>query len=168
MTSGDLLVDAFGRVPAELIRVIGALTPEQLAFRVDDRANSIGWLAWHLTRIQDDHLAAAASAEQVWLAGGWAERFGLPFDVAATGYAHSSADVARVRVTWQLLRGYADAVHQSTVTYVTPLVDADLERIVDTRWSPPVTLGVRLVSVVADGLQHVGQAAFIRGIVERA
>jgi hypothetical protein len=167
MTGAELLVDAFGRVRGVVRRVVGGLTPEQLAFRVDPEANSIAWLVWHLTRIQDDHVADVARTEQVWTAQGWVERFGLPFDPRDTGYGHRPADVAAVRVSGELLVGYHDAVHTQTVRYVERLVDADLDRVVDTNWDPPVTLGVRLVSVISDDLQHAGQAAFIRGILRR-
>jgi hypothetical protein len=73
-------------------------TPEQLALRVDPEANSIPWLVWHLTRIQDDHLADAAQADQVWTSQGWVERFGLPFDPLATGYGYRADQVAAMQV----------------------------------------------------------------------
>ena len=169
MTSSDLLVDAFDRIQGVVRRAVDGLTPEQLTARIDPEANSIAWLVWHLTRIQDDHLADLAGTEQVWTAEGWADRFGLPFDPAATGYGHSSDDVAAVQVkSGELLTGYLDAVHEQTVAYVRTLTDADLPRIVDTRWDPPVTLAVRLISVISDDLQHAGQAALIRGLLERA
>jgi hypothetical protein len=87
MTSAELLVDAVGRIREVVHRVVDGLSPEQLAFRVDPEANSIAWLVWHLTRIQDDHLADAFEAEQVWTSQGWVERFGLPLDpgTPATG-----------------------------------------------------------------------------------
>nr|BFE32583.1 DUF664 domain-containing protein [Actinomadura rugatobispora] len=161
-----MLVDAFGRIREIVHRAVGGLTPEQLAHRVNGEANSIAWLVWHLTRIQDDHIAEAAAVPQVWTAKGWDERFGLPFGPAQTGYGHSSEQVEAVRVdSWELLTGYHDAVHEQTVAYVETLGDADLERIVDRSWDPPVTLGVRLVSVVSDDLQHAGQAGFIRGLL---
>ena len=168
MTSADLLVDAFGRIREAVHQVVGGLTPEQLAFRIDGQANSIAWLVWHLTRIQDDHVADAAQAEQVWTSRGWVERFQLPFHPRATGYGHKAKEVAAVQVkSGDLLVGYHDAVHEQTIQYVAGLTDADLGRIVDESWDPPVTLGVRLVSVIADDLQHAGQAAFVRGVVER-
>lgn len=167
--SGELLVDAFGRIRDVVHDVVGGLTPVQLAFRVDDEANSIAWLVWHLTRIQDDHLADAAQTEQVWMTDGWAERFALPFGPSATGYGHSSDDIAAVHVdSGDLLIAYHDAVHARTIEYVARLTDGDFARIVDEAWDPPVSLGVRLVSVISDDLQHVGQAAFIRGIAERS
>jgi hypothetical protein len=168
MTSAELLVDAFGRVRDSVHDAVSGLTAQQLAFRVDPKANSIAWLVWHLTRVQDDHVADVAHTEQVWTTGSWAERFGLPFQPLATGYGHRSEDVAAVQVeSADLLTGYHDAVYQQTVRYVRGVVDADLARVVDEAWDPPVTLGVRLVSVIADDLQHAGQAEFIRGVVER-
>ena len=168
MTSAELLTDAFGRIREAVHDVAGGLTPEQLAFRADPDANSIAWLVWHLTRIQDDHIADVALTEQVWTSGGWMERFELPFARGAHGYGHSSAEVAAVRVdSANLLTGYYDAVHEQTIGFVEGLTDADLPRIVDEGWDPPVTLGVRLVSVISDDLQHAGQAAFVRGIIDR-
>ena len=168
MTSSDLLADAFGRIRGIVHQVVGDLSPEQLAFRPDGQANSIAWLIWHLTRIEDDHLAGAAQTSQVWTADGWAARFGLPFDDAATGYGQHADAVAAVRVeSGELLTEYHDAVYTEAIRYVQRLSDADLGRIVDERWDPPVTLGVRLVSVISDGLQHAGQSAYVRGLLER-
>ena len=168
MRSTDLLTDAFGRIRQAVHQVVDRLTAEQLAARVDPGANSIAWLVWHLTRIQDDHIAGAAGTPQVWTSQGWAERFGLPLDDADTGYGHSGERVAVVRVrSGDLLTGYHDAVHRRTVEFLGTLADDDLGRIVDRSWDPPVTLAVRLVSVVADDLQHAGQAAFVRGMLRR-
>jgi uncharacterized damage-inducible protein DinB len=168
MTSADLLVDAFGRIRGLVHGVVDGLTPEQLAFRIDDGANSIAWLVWHLTRVQDDHVADVAGVEQVWTARGWVERFAFPFDPGATGYGQRGADVGAVRVdSGDLLVDYYDAVHEQTIGFVQRLTDADLTRVVDESWTPAVTLGVRLVSVIADDLQHAGQAAFVRGVVAR-
>jgi uncharacterized damage-inducible protein DinB len=168
MTIADLLVDAFGRVREIVHAVVDGLTPEQLAARLDPDANSIAWLLWHLTRIQDDHIAAVAGTEQLWTSQGWMERFALPFDAGAIGYGHTSDEVAAVQVeSGELLAGYHDAVHDGTVDYVRGVTEPDLDRIVDESWDPPVSLGVRLVSVVSDNLQHAGQAAFVRGVVLR-
>lgn len=168
MNNAELLADAFGRVKEEVHNLLDGLTAEQLAFRVDAEANSIAWLVWHLTRIQDDHVAAVAGTEQVWTSEGWFARFALPLDTKATGYGHQSDEVAAVRVdSAELLRDYYDAVHERTLTFAEQVTDSDLDKIVDRRWDPPVTLGVRLVSVIADDLEHAGQAAFVRGIVLR-
>jgi uncharacterized damage-inducible protein DinB len=168
MTSAEVLEDAFGRIRDVVHRVLDGLSPDQLAARLDSDANSIGWLIWHLTRIQDDHITGVAGTEQVWTSGGWVDRFGLPLEPADHGYGHTSDQVASVIVEADPLREYYDAVHEVTLAYVAGLTDADLDRVVDNRWDPPVTLGVRLVSIIHDDVTHTGQAAFIRGILERS
>lgn len=165
MDVAELLVDAFGRIRESVIGVVDGLSVDELAWRADRDANTIAWLVWHLTRIQDDHVAHVAGVDQVWPE--WSDRFGLPFDVRDTGYGASSDDVAAVRVSADLLAEYHESVHNATVKYVSTLHAADLDRVVDTRWEPPVTLGVRLVSVVGDNLEHAGQAEFVRGMLER-
>ena len=166
MTLGELLVDAFNRIREGAESAVNGLSPEQLAQRPSSNANSIGWLVWHLTRVQDDHIAAVADREQVWTSDGWHERFALPFDADDTGYGHSSEQVAQVAaLEAEQLVGYLEAVHAATVAFVGPLTPEDLGQVVDERWDPPVTLGVRLVSIVNDDQQHVGQAAFVRGLL---
>jgi hypothetical protein len=167
VTSAELLIDAFDRIRGVVHRAVDGLSPDDLAYRVDEETNSIAWLVWHLTRIQDDHVTGVAGGEQVWTAQGWVDRFGLPIHPSATGYGHRPGDVAEVRGGADLLIGYHDATHERTVAYVRTLTDDDLPRIVDRNWDPPVTLGVRLISVVSDDLQHAGQAAFVRGLLER-
>jgi uncharacterized damage-inducible protein DinB len=168
MTSAELLIDAFDRVRETVHEVLDGLSEDQLTHRLDADANSIAWLVWHLARVQDDHVSGVADLEQVHTAQGFADRFGLPFDDGDIGYGHSSTDVAEVRPSADLLRDYYDAVHQQTVDYVATLTDDDLPGVVDRAWNPPVTLAVRLVSVVNDVTQHIGQAAFVRGILDRA
>jgi uncharacterized damage-inducible protein DinB len=167
-TSAELLLDGFGRVREAVHEVVEGLSADDLAYRVDPQANSIGWLVWHLTRVQDDHVADVAETDQVWTANGWADRFGLPFPPSEHGYGHSSEEVGQVRVASpDLLTGYYDDVHEQTVAFVEKVTDEGLARVVDERWDPPVTLAVRLMSVISDDLQHSGQAAFIRGVLSR-
>jgi hypothetical protein len=113
MTSAELLVDAVGRIRGVVHRVVAGLTPEHLAFRVDPESNSIAWLVWHLTRIQDDHVAGVAGTEQAWISKGWMERFGLPFDPRDTGYGHRADEVAAVRVdSGELLAAFVRGILQ--------------------------------------------------------
>lgn len=166
MTPAELLLDTFGRLPGTVHDVLDGLSAEDLAWRPTPEANSIGWLVWHLTRVQDDHVADAAGHEQVHTAGGWHERLGLPFPAADTGYGHTPDQVAAVAgVEAAELAAYFDAVHERTAAYLRTLDGDGLDRVVDTRWDPPVTLGVRLVSVADDDAQHVGQAAYVRGLL---
>ena len=167
MNIDALLADALTRVREQVPAVVGGLDEDDLAWRPDPDANSIAWLIWHLTRVADDHVAEVAGTDQVWTSDGWHQRFALPFPAADHGYGHSSADVAAVRVPSDLLAGYHDAVAEAILAYVGTLSPSDLDRVVDEHWDPPVTLGVRLVSVVNDATQHLGQAAYLRGLIER-
>jgi len=167
MDISELLSDSLGRVRDDVREVVDGLDEGQLAWRPDEDSNSIAWLVWHLTRIEDDHVADVAGIDQVWTSQGWYDRFGLPFPARAHGWGHTPADVAQVRVAGDLLAEYHDAVTAMTLDYVASLKPADLDRIVDERWDPPVSLGVRLVSVVNEVNQHLGQAAYLRGLVER-
>jgi hypothetical protein len=167
MNVNDLLTVALGRVREQMTDLVAGLGVDDLAWRPDPEANSIAWLVWHLSRIEDDHVAGVAGSEQVWTAEGWAGRFGLPFDVRAHGYGMSASDVAKVRVSGDLLAGYYDAVAARTAEYVGTLGPDDLDRVVDDAWDPPVTLGVRLVSVVNEVNAHLGQAQYVRGLLQR-
>jgi uncharacterized damage-inducible protein DinB len=165
MTPADLLADAFGRIRDGAHRVLGDLDDDALTHRPGPEANTIAWLVWHLARVQDDHIADVAGSEQVWTAQGYAQQFGLPFDDSAIGFGQSSEEVAQVRAGADLLGAYVDAVTEATLAYVATLGPDDLDHVVDERWDPPVTLGVRLVSVVSDDMQHLGQAAYVRGLL---
>lgn len=167
MAVNEILTDGFGRIREIVHDVLDGLSQDDLDFRADGAANSIGWLIWHLTRVQDDHIASAAGLDQVWLAAGWEKRCSLPLEPSDIGYGHDSDQVASVHLSASLLAGYHDATCEQTVAFVSGLTDADMDRVVDRRWDPPVTMGVRLVSVLADDLQHAGQAAFIRGLAQR-
>jgi hypothetical protein len=174
MTSADLLTDAFSRIREGVADVTDGLSPGQLAERLAAEANPIAWLIWHLSRVQDDHVAAAFGATQAWVTGGWAERLGLPAASMELGYGHTSAQVADVTEAicgrpdpGKLLVEYYETAHAQTLSLVSAITDPDLERVVDRRWTPPVTLGVRLVSVIDDDARHLGQAEFVRGILLR-
>jgi len=165
-TTADLLTDAFERIRDGVHTVVADLAPEQLGTRLAPSANSISWLVWHLARVQDSQGSDVASTEQVWTTDGWHERFGLPFKPKDTGFKHTPDDVAAVSgLTAEQLTGYIDAVAEHTTQFVSTLSDDDLSRVVDTRWDPPVTLGVRLMSIIGDDLQHLGQAKFVRGLL---
>ncbi|AQS71159.1 mycothiol transferase [Streptomyces pactum] len=169
MHAKDILIEGYGRIQEEVHAAVEGLDPDGLNARPADDANSVAWLLWHLTRVQDDHIADAFGLDQVWLADAWEKRFGLGLPRHDTGYGHSSAKVAKVRVdSAGLLTGYYDAVHEQTLGALRSLTAGDLERIVDENWDPLVTLGARLVSVLSDDLQHAGQAAYVRGLVQSA
>lgn len=165
MTPADVYVDFFERVLESGLAVVDGLTEEQLAHRPAPEANSIAWLIWHTARGQDAQIAQAAGTEQVWSSQGWVDRFGLDLDPDDTGYGQTSEQVAKVRVPADLLAGYLRATHEATVAYLRGVTEPDLDEVIDDSWDPPVTRGVRLVSIADDDVQHVGQAAYVRGLL---
>ena len=171
MTPADLLTDAFDRILETGLAVVDGLDDSALAARPAPDSNSIGWLVWHLARVQDDHLVGVVGdghdLEQVWTSQGFADRFDLPLGRGDIGYGHTTDQVASVRPGADLLADYLRAVHEQTTAYLAGLSEADLDEVIDERWDPPVTRGVRLLSVVSDDLQHVGQAAYVRGLLGR-
>ena len=163
-----LLVELFGRVPPLVREATDGLGTDDLTWSPTAGVNTIAWLTWHLTRVQDHHVAELIEQEQLWTSGPWAEQFALEPDPRNTGYGHEPDDVARVRPrNPDAIVGYLDAVHQRTESLLRGVEAAALDRIVDRRWDPPVTMGVRLVSIADDCLQHAGQAAYVRGLLEQ-
>jgi uncharacterized damage-inducible protein DinB len=168
MDVNGYLVELYGRLPDLVHHAVDGLDEEELARPPAPGANTIAWLIWHLTRVQDHHIAELTEQEQRYLSEGWAERFGRGPDPQDHGYGHTAADVASVRGTAADLAAYYEDVHERTIAYLATLAPADLDTVVDEAWDPPVTMGVRLASLVSDCLQHAGQAAFIRGSLRNA
>jgi hypothetical protein len=164
----DLLMDGYGRLPDLVRSAVEGLSPDDLQWAPGPMANPIGWLVWHLSRVQDSHIAELLGGRQVYLGGPWAARFGLEPDPQDTGYEHTIEQVGTVRPeSAEALVEYYDAVHGRTVELLGGVTETDLDRVVDERWDPPVTLGVRLISVLDDDVQHAGQAAYVRGLLGR-
>ncbi|MGC2795726.1 MAG: mycothiol transferase [Mycobacterium sp.] len=160
----ELLRDAFTRLIEHVDEVTDGLTDEQANYRPSPGANSIAWLIWHSARVQDIQLAPIAGVDQVWTRDGWVDRFGLDLPRNDTGYGHGPDEVAKVQASADLLVGYYHAVHKLTLEFVAGVTAEDLGRIVDPGWDPPVTASSRLVSIIDDCAQHLGQAAYVRGI----
>ena len=164
----ELLEELFGRIPDHLHRAVDGLSATDLATAPTPGANTIGWMVWHLTRVQDHHVSDLLGREQVWTTGVWPARFGLESDADDTGYGHRADQVAQVRPDGpEVLIDYYEAVASRTAELLAELTATDLDRVVDERWDPPVTLGVRLVSIADDDIQHAGQAAYLRGVLDR-
>lgn len=165
MEISGLLEDAFGRIDTIVSGVLDGLAPEHANWRPGGTGNSITWLVWHLARAQDEQIAHVAGAESVWRREGYAGQFGFALDPADHGYGHSSAQVDAVYVeSLELLGAYHHAVLAQSIAFVRGLAATDLDRVVDTRWNPSVTLGVRLISIIDDCVQHGGQAAYVKSL----
>jgi uncharacterized damage-inducible protein DinB len=166
MDIAQLLLDLYGRIPPLAADAVDGLRADQLSQAPRPGTNTIAWLVWHTARVQDHHVGELLHAEQVWVSGPWAARCGLEPDPTNTGYGHGPAEVEAVRPEEaDVLLGYLGAVQARTTTFLEGLTPDRLDKVVDKRWDPPVTLGVRLNSVADDGLQHLGQAAYVRGLL---
>ncbi|MDT5362127.1 MAG: hypothetical protein QOC69_3889 [Mycobacterium sp.] len=160
----ELLRDSFTRLIEHVDDLADGLTDELSWWRPTPDANSIAWLIWHSARVQDAQLCEIAGIKQVWLRDGWADRFALDLPRDSHGYGHTPEQVGKVRTPADLLTDYYHAVHKVTLEFVASVTPEELDRIVDRRWTPPVTASARLVSIIDDCAQHLGQAAYIRGI----
>jgi len=164
----ELLLDGYGRIVEALEEALGGLTPDDLNQQPHPDCNSMGWLAWHLTRVQDDHIADLAGEKQLWLSEGWHSRFNRASDPKDIGFGHTSEAVAAFKSPdVDTILGYHHAVLKRTRRYISSLSAADLDRELNEPWFQPLpTVGVRLISVLADDLQHVGQIAYVRGLLK--
>jgi uncharacterized damage-inducible protein DinB len=162
----SLLLELYGRIAPLARQAVEGVDPDRLTDQPFAGANTIAWLIWHLTRVQDHHIAELLDVEQLWVGDDWARRFGLEADPSNTGYGHTAEEMAAVRPErTEVLLEYLDVVDARTRAMLAELAPEDLDRVVDRRWDPPVTMGVRLISVADDCLQHAGQAAYVRGLL---
>ncbi len=167
MNVDDVYLEVYGRIPPLVRAAVDGLDRARLVKSPVPGANPVGWLVWHLTRVQDHHVSELLADDQLWTSAGWAARFGRDAAPNDLGFGYTAEQVAAFDpVGAALLVEYHEAVDARTRDYLGTLTDADLDRTVDRRWDPPVTLGVRLVSVADDSLQHAGQALYARGIVD--
>lgn len=161
----ELLRDLFTRQVEHVDDLTENLTDDVALYRPTPEANTITWLIWHTARMQDAQVCDIAGMEQVWFRDGWVDRFGLDLPRDAHGYGHTPDEVAKVLAPAALLAGYYRAVHKLSLEYVASVSEDELARVIDKRWTPPVTASARLVSIIDDAAQHLGQAAYIRGLV---
>ena len=168
MDSISVIQDAFSRVRGTLHRSLSGLTRKELHYYPHIESNTIAWLAWHLTRIQDDHLADLAGTQQEWIRSKWYERFSLAPDPTNTGGGHTTEQVREfVTPDCEVLLAYHDAVYTQSCSYLETVRPTDLDRILnEPQYQPLPTVGVRLVSVISDNSQHAGQIAYLRGLLQ--
>lgn len=167
MQVSNALSYTFGEIRERTHGIVHGLGTNALLWRPGPTANSIAWLVWHTARVEDTHVAEIAGRDQVWAEGGWAQQLGLPADYDDTGYGHTAEQVGQIRPDPEPLLGYLDAVTGMVRDYLEGATETDFDRIIDRSYDPPVSVGVRFISVVGDAYQHMGQAAYVRGLQER-
>ena len=167
MDVAGLLMELYGRILPIAREAIDGIDADDLTWQPGPDANTIAWLVWHSARVQDHHISELIDAEQIWTTGTWASTFGLDADPSNTGYGHAREEMLAVRPrSGAVLLDYLAATDERATSFLAGLDPTRLDDIIDRRWDPPVSLGVRLVSVADDCLQHVGQAAYVRGLLD--
>lgn len=171
MNAIDILLDLAQRPVDALEWFWDRLAPARLNAHPGGHDNSPAWLLWHAGREIDVQIAHLAGHDQTWTSAGFGERFGLELGERDLGYGHSAEQARAVVVpetagAKQLLRDHLVAVTEQAKDYIRGLSEADLAEVIDERWDPPVTRGVRLISVFDDALQHVGQVAYVSGMTD--
>ena len=167
MESNAIVIDALGRIQNTIRRVLDGMTPDQLYYRPAENSNSTAWVIWHLTRVQDHHISDMGGLEQLWTSEGWHARFGMEADGKNTGTGHTPRDVAKIQPDAETLQSYYDAVYERTKTVLSSLTSEDMDRELDEpQYNPLPTIGVRCASIISDNTQHVGQAAYIKGLAQ--
>ena len=167
MESNAIVIDALGRIQNTIRRVLDGMTPDQLYYRPAENSNSTAWVIWHLTRVQDHHISDMGGLEQLWTSDGWHARFGMEADGKNTGTGHTSGNVAKIRPDAETLQSYYDAVYERTKAVLSSLTSEDMDRELDEpQYNPLPTIGVRCASIISDNTQHVGQAAYIKGLAQ--
>jgi hypothetical protein len=164
----DLVLDGYGRIMGSLETALKGMTPDDLDWQPRPDCNSMGWLAWHISRLQDSSIASLMAEEQVWTSGRWYARFGRPPDAYDIGFGHTPEQVAAFRSpSAETFLEYHRDVLALARRYISGLSSEELGRELDEPWFQPLpTVGVRLVSVMCDCLKHVGQAAYVRGLLK--
>ena len=161
----QLLVWVFKRVSEVLEKALEGLTKDELRYMPTTDCNSIGWLTWHLTRAQDSIISRFMEKEQLWISDKWYSKFNRSADSTDSGVGHSSEEVSNFQSPdTKTLLDYHHAVLKQTDEYINRLSTSELEREVDNLSRP--TVGLNLAALISDNLQHVGQIAYLRGMLK--
>ena len=165
MTWQTMIVEIFERVSQTVARTLEGLTQEELNQQPSHDSNSIGWLVWHLLRVQDLTISDLSNTEQVWIKGKWYNKFNRSADPMDFGLGHTPEDLAAFKSPdIQTLLTYQKAVDEKAKSYLNQLPESELDRKLDHPVFP--TVAARIISALSDSLQHAGQAGYIRGLIQ--
>ena len=161
----QLLVMIFERVPQVLEKALDGLTQDDLDYLPKTDCNSIGWLTWHLIRVQDTAISRLMEKEQLWIADKWYSKFNRSADSTDRGVGHRSEEVSSFQSPdTNTFLNYYQAILKRTNEYISNLSTTELERETDIPRFP--TVGIYLASLTSEILQHLGQIAYLRGMLK--
>jgi len=166
MEWNDLLADGYGRISDTVKDVLHGLSKEDLNWQPRPDCNSIGWTLWHLARVQDSQIADLMGKEQLWIKEKWHLKFKRKADPKDTGFGDTPEDVAAFQSpSTKILMDYLNDVIGQSKQYFPTLSKSDLDKELNEPWFKPLpTVGVRLISILSDGLLHAGESAYLHGL----
>ena len=162
----DVVRSGLDEYLAALKKAVDGLTPAELRWQPSLQANHINWLVWHIGRVEDGWMNEyLRETDTLWASEGWADRFNLPHE--RSGYGDTAEDIAAFpEIPMPDLLAYLETVRQSTVALLGTLTEEDLPQTRTTpRTESPPTVVWTLAHVLIENAQHVGQVAYIRGML---
>ena len=168
MRATTILHNAATRPAEAAQRLRASLSSEVLNAHLGDHDNSVAWLLWHTGREIDVQTADLAGTSEAWSHEGYAQLTGIGAVGDGLGLGHTTGEAREITSDQgDALVDYVAAATDALLAYISTLTDADLDEVIDENWDPPVTRGVRLVSIIDDAAQHVGQAAYAVGALSQ-
>ena len=164
MDLNEFIVDALEKEQESLSEAVGDLTPEELAWRAGPEANPIGWILWHMLRVEDMWFQFFIQRRnEIWERESWHEKFGLP--TRDNGFGHTSEQVAGFpALDLQELLRYGEAVRRATLEYLETLSPEDYDA-VPREQRPEMTVGAIFRQIVGELYQHQGHIAYLKGLL---
>jgi hypothetical protein len=163
----ELIVDGFDRLPDLAGEALAGVRAADLDWAPGPGRNPLGWTVWHLTRVEDGQIADLMGEPDLWTRDGWHRKFDRAADHEDSGYGHTPRQVAAFRSpSAKVQLDYLRATTERTKQYLASLSPSDLDRVLDEPGPDPATVGVRLLSILADCHQHAGEAAYIQGLLK--
>ncbi len=147
-----------------LLQEVQDLTPTELAWRAGPKANPIGWMLWHMVRVEDMWIQFFAQKKpELWESQGWHKKFNLP--TRDTGFGHTPEQVATFPVlNLKELLAYSDAVRASTLDYLRNL-SPEAFAVIPREKRPEMSMGSIYRQIIGELYQHLGQIAYLKGLV---
>lgn len=174
MDTNPFIKQTLDHFESRLDQTLRGLTNEELAWRPNAEANSIAFVIWHTTRVEDRFMQKMVrETEEVWTGGGWYSRLGL--DEGDTGVDFSVDRLASFpALSVENLRDYLDAVRAETNAYLDAAAPAGFDLVPDRNPFPEVpgadeyfegcTIARMFLILIGEHFQHLGHAAYIRGL----
>ena len=169
MSWQELVWDQFVRIEQELSQALDGLTVEDLNRQPALDCNSIGWLAWHLTRSHDRNMFELMGKEQLWISDKWHARFGRAAEPNETGVGHTPEESKSFRSpeAWVVME-YHHAILKRIEPYILSILTE--EELARETYSPTLqnttTAMRRITGVIQQGFLHTGQAGYVRGMLK--